>query len=59
MTHTDYNYKRLDSFPGTSLHLSFTKWMFFFNDGDYSLINQDIFLAEAVVSGTGQWSLDC
>lgn len=25
MTHADYYYKRLDSFPGTSLYLSFTK----------------------------------
>ncbi len=60
ITHADYDYKRLDSFSGTSLHLSFTKWMFPLNDGEYGLIDQDIFLAEAVVSvrDRGRWIAD-
>ena len=60
ITHADYDYKRLDSFSGTSLHLSFTKWMFPLSDGEYGLIDQDIFLAEAVVSvrDSGRWIAD-
>ena len=60
ITHADYDYQRLDSFSGTSLHLSFTKWMFPLNDGEYGLIDQDIFLAEAVVSvrDGGRWIAD-
>ena len=60
MTHADYDYKQLDSFPGTSLHLSFTQWMFSLNDGDYGLIDQAIFLAEAVVTvrDSGRWIAD-
>ena len=60
ITHADYDYQRLDSFSGTSLHLSFTKWMFPLNDGEYGLIDQDIFLAEAVVSvrDSGRWIAD-
>ena len=39
ITHDKYDYQRLDSFSGTSLHLSFTKWMFPLNDGEYGLID--------------------
>ena len=58
--HADYDYQRLDSFSGTSLHLSFTNWMVPLNDGEYGLIDQDIFLAEAVVSvrDRGRWIAD-
>ena len=60
ITHADYDYNRLDSFPGTSLRPSFTKWMFPLNDGDYGLIDQDISLAEAMVSvrDSGCWIAD-
>ena len=60
ITHADYDYKRLDSFSGTSLHLSFTKWLFPLSRGEYGLIDQDIFLAEAVVSvrDSGRWIAD-
>ena len=60
ITHADYDYQRLDSFSGTSLHLSFTKWMFPLDGGEYGLIDQDIFLAEAVVSvrDSGRWIAD-
>ncbi|KAK0507455.1 hypothetical protein JMJ35_009978 [Cladonia borealis] len=58
--HANYDYQRLDSFSGTSLHLSFTKWTFPLNDGEYGLIDQDIFLAEVVVSvrDSGRWIAD-
>lgn len=58
--HVDYNYERIDSFSGTSLHLSFTKWKLPLSGGDHGLIDQDIFLAEAVVSvrDCGRWVAD-
>jgi len=59
-THAEYDHKRSDNFSGTSLHLSFTKWTLPLNGGEYGLIDQDIFLAEAVVSvrDCGRWIAD-
>ena len=59
-THAPYDQKRINSFPGTSLHLSFTKWKQPLNGGDYGLIDKDIFLVEAVISvrDSGQWVTD-
>lgn len=58
--HIDYNYQRIDSFSGTSLHLSFTKWKLPLSGGDYGLIDQDIFMAEAVIQvlDSGRWVAD-
>ena len=54
------NYKRPDSFSDTSLHFSFTNWMFLLSDGEYGIIGQDVFLAETVVSvrDSGHWIAD-
>ena len=49
-THAEYDGRRLDNFSGTSLHLSFTKWAMPLNAGDYCLIDQDVIIAEAVIS---------
>ena len=59
-THAEYDGKRLDNFSGTSLHLSFTKWAIPINSGDYGLIDQDVFMAEAVISvrDCGRWIAD-
>ena len=58
--HADYDYKRIDSFSGTSLHLLFMKWKLPLSGGDYGLIDQDIFMAEAVISfrDSGRWVAD-
>lgn len=48
--HADYDRKRVDNFSGTSLHLSFTKWILPLNSGEYGLIDQDVLIAEAVIS---------
>ena len=50
--HAEYDYKRIDKFSGTSLHLTFTKWKLPLSDdhNHHGLVDQDVFIAEAVVS---------
>jgi hypothetical protein len=50
VTHAGYNFRREDNFNATSLHLRFTDWKIPLATGDDGLIDQDIFLVEAVVS---------
>ena len=59
-THAEYDGRRLDNFWGTSLHLSFTKWAMPLNAGDYGPIDQDVIIAEAVISvrDCGRWIAD-
>ena len=59
-THAEYDGGRLDNFSGTSLHLSFTGWKVPRGDGEYGLIDQDVFLAEAAISvrDCGRWIAD-
>ena len=58
--HVEYDSNRVDNFSSTSLHLSFTKWMQPLNSGEYGLIDQDVFLVEAVISvrDSGRWIAD-
>lgn len=58
--HNLYDGKHVDSFKGTSLHLSFTKWempLEWDNTGD---IDQQVFLLESVISvqDKGRWIAD-
>lgn len=60
VVHAGYDRQRLDNFAGSTLHLSFTKWTMPLNGGEYGLIDQDIFLIEAVISvrDCGRWIAD-
>ena len=60
VTHAPYDYKRINKFSGTSLHLSFTKWRQPLTSRHYGIIDQDIFMTEAVVSvrDSGRWVAD-
>ena len=59
-THAEYDGGRLDCFSATSLHLTFTKWTLPLNGEDYGFIDQDVFLAEAIISvrDCGRWIAD-
>ena len=58
--HNRYYLKRVDSFSGTFLHLSFTNWIAPLNGSKHGVIDQDVFLVEAVVSirNSGRWIAD-
>jgi hypothetical protein len=58
--HADYDYKREDNFGGTSLHLGFTHWKLPISSGVLGLIDQDVYMHEAVVSvhSCGAWVAD-
>lgn len=58
--HNLYDGRRIDTFKGTSLHLSFTKWkmpVFWESTGE---IDQQVFLLESVISvqDKGRWVAD-
>jgi hypothetical protein len=58
--HLPYDHKSTDSFVGTSLHLSFTKWKMPLDWTNTGEIDQEIFLLESVVSvqDNGTWVAD-
>lgn len=57
LQHQPYDYRRENSFPSMTLTLSLTKWRIPVPTGPVGLIDQDIFLTEAVVSAHegGKW----
>lgn len=58
--HNLYDGKRIDSFKGTSLHLSFTKWEMPFEWYSTGDVDQQLFLLESVISvqDSGRWIAD-
>jgi hypothetical protein len=60
VAHQNYDSKREDNFTGTTLHLKLTGWKIPFATGVHGLIDQDVFLREAVVSvrDKGKWIAD-
>ncbi|KAK4196907.1 hypothetical protein QBC40DRAFT_208336 [Triangularia verruculosa] len=60
VSHADFDGTCLDTFQGTSLHLSFTNWKVPLVPGPMGEIDQEIFLLESVVSvqEQGRWVAD-
>ncbi|KAJ4394876.1 hypothetical protein N0V93_004096 [Gnomoniopsis smithogilvyi] len=58
--HQLYDGRRIDTFKGTSLHLSFTQWKMPVFSEYYGEIDQQVFLLEAVISvqDRGRWVAD-
>lgn len=58
--HQPYDNRRVNSFPGVTMHLSMTEWRVPIPSGAMGLIDQDVFLTEAVVSvhDGGKWYAD-
>lgn len=58
--HKIYDYRDLDAFGGTSMHLSFTDWKMPLEWENTGEIDQEIFLLESVVSvhDNGRWIAD-
>jgi hypothetical protein len=58
--HVDYDRQRVDSFRGTSLHLSFTGWKIPLTSGAQGFIDQDIHFLETIISvrDRGTWVAD-
>jgi hypothetical protein len=58
--HVDYDRQRVDSFRGTTLHLSFTGWKVPLTSGAQGFIDQDIHFLEAIISmrDRGTWVAD-
>ena len=58
--HQAYNNRRENSFAGITMHLSMTDWRVPIPTGPFGLIDQDLFLTEAVVSvhDGGKWYAD-
>lgn len=48
--HAEYDFKREDSFKGTSLHLSFTEWKQALSTGTMGVIDREVHFLESVVS---------
>ena len=60
IVHAEYDGKREDNFQSTSLHLAFTNWKTPLSSGEYGLIDDDVFILEAVISvhDRGAWIAD-
>jgi hypothetical protein len=58
--HAEYDFKREDSFKGTSLHLSFTEWKQALSIGTMSVIDHEVHFLESVMSlwDHGEWIAD-
>jgi hypothetical protein len=60
ISHVSYDFQRQNNFAGTSLHLSFTDWLFPREAGGHRTIDQGVIVVEAVISvlDRGKWVAD-
>jgi hypothetical protein len=60
IVHAEYDGKREENFQSTSLHLALTNWKTPLSSGEYGLIDDDVFILEAVISvhDRGAWIAD-